>query len=295
MIDLQINGFKGKDFSCDFWNQPETEDIEALNSFLYKEGIKAYLATLITDSYESIEANLQIIKNNQSALVFGAHIEGGLISKLGVHPEAHAQEFDLKKIQELVKKFPGLIKLWTFCPSLDKNGDITKFLQDSNIKVSYGHSNCDFETAWNAFEKFDVDLVTHFANAMFVFDSFKQRNVSDEDLDALDTRSIDAGAGIGLAAYRHPKVKLMAISGSTKCSDLHIDPKLLKKLFEKKKNQMILVSDMVHYEADSSPETLVGGLSTLKTHCKNALNLGISKEALEHATVTLPSQVIAFS
>lgn len=294
MFDLQVNGFKGKDFSCDFWNQPESKDVAALNSFLYKEGIKGYLATLITDSFEAIEANLKIIKNNHQGILKGVHIEGGLISRLGVHNEKFAQEFDLKKTQALVKNFPDLIKLWSLCPALDKNGDITKFLQDSNIKVSYGHSNCDYETAWQAFEKYDVDLVTHWGNAMFVFKDFKQRNISDTDLEALDSLDTDQ-AGIGLAAYRHPKVKLMVISGSKKHSDLHLDPRLLKKLFAKKEKQMILVSDMVHYNGKEDPKELVGGLSSLKTHFENALNLGISKENLEHAASTLPKQIIDFS
>ena len=293
MIDLQVNGFKTKDFACNFWQTPKTQDIEALNNFLYKEGVGNYLATLITDSFDSIKDNLEIIAKHKKDNLAGVHIEGGLISRLGVHPEKFSQEFDLKKVQDLVKKFPGLIKLWTFCPSLDKDGSITKFLQDSNIKISYGHSNCDYETAWNAFENYDVDLVTHWGNAMFVFEGFKQRNISDEDLDALDSFDSDSkAAGIGLAAYRHPKVKLMAISGSQKNSDLHLDPKLLKKLFEKKAKQMILVSDMVHYADENPPTSLVGGLTSLKTHKENALALGIEKTALEHATQTLPGQVI---
>jgi N-acetylglucosamine-6-phosphate deacetylase len=290
MFDLQVNGFKNKDLSCNFWQQPPTYEIKLLNSFLYKEGIFSYLATLITDSYDSIKTNLEILQKTQDEQLVGAHIEGGLISKLGVHPKNFAQEFNLKKIQELVKIFPGLIKLWTFCPSLDKNGDITKFLQDSNIKVSYGHSNCDYETAWNAFENYHVDLVTHWGNAMFVYNGFKQRDTSDEMLKALD--SIDpCGAGIGLAAYRHPKVNLMAISGSKAHGDLHLDPNLVKKLFEKKAKKIILVSDLVHYDSPETPNELVGGLTSLKTHSQNAIELGINKELVEHATTTLPRQI----
>jgi N-acetylglucosamine-6-phosphate deacetylase len=293
MFDLQVNGFQGKKFSCNFWEQPKKEDIENLNSFLYKESVNKYLATLITDSFEAMSTNLKIIQKAQNDMLVGAHIEGGLISRLGVHNEKFAKEFDLKKIKELVKNFKGLIKLWTFCPSLDKDGNITKFLQDSNIKVSYGHSNCDYETAWNAFENYSVDLVTHFGNAMFVFDGFKQRNTSKDILKALDTIEPDH-AGIGLAAYRHPKVKLMAIAGSKANADLHLDPKLLKKLFDHKKKQMILVSDLVHYDGVNEPKVLVGGLTSLKTHCKNALDAGVSKEEVEHATETLPSQIISF-
>ena len=40
-------------------------------------------------------------------------------------------------------------------------------------------------------------------------------------------------------------------------------------VFEKKKDQIILVSDMVHYDGDQAPDTLVGGLASLKTHLKN--------------------------
>ena len=292
MFDLQVNGFKNKDLSCNFWQQPSSDEIKLLNSFLYKEGIFSYLATLITDSYDSIKTNLEILQKTQDEQLVGAHIEGGLISKLGVHPKNFAQEFNLKKIQELVKIFPGLIKLWTLCPSLDKNGDITKFLQDSGIKVSYGHSNCDYETAWNAFENYNVDLVTHWGNAMFVYDGFKQRDTSNEMLIALD--SIDpSGAGIGLAAYRHPKVNLMAISGAKANGDLHLDPNLLKKLFEKKAKKIILVSDLVHYDSSEIPSDLVGGLTSLKIHSQNTIALGISKELVEHATTALPKQILS--
>ena len=55
---------------------------------------------------------------------------------------------------------------------------------------------------------------------------------------------------------------------------------------------MILVSDMVHYADENPPTSLVGGLTSLKTHKENALALGIEKTALEHATQTLPGQVI---
>ena len=97
MFDLQVNGFKNEEVSCNFWQQPSTGEIKLLNSFLYKEGVFHYLATLITDSYDSIKANLEILQTAQNDQLVGAHIEGGLISKLGVHPKNFAQEFNLKK------------------------------------------------------------------------------------------------------------------------------------------------------------------------------------------------------
>lgn len=291
MFDLQINGFKTKDFECDFWNAANPADISALDKFLISEEVSNYLATIITNSFEQTIKNLEAIEQSQSSLIFGVHLEGGLISKLGVHDARYAQELNLKKFQDLVKKFPKLIKLVTLCPKLDSNGDITKFLQDSAIKVSYGHSDCDFDTAWNAFENYQVDLVTHWGNAMYVCEAFKQRNCSPEDLAKLESNNPQK-AGLGLAAYHHEKVNIMAICGSKKNFDLHLDPLLIKKLFQKKKQKMILVSDMVHTE-NSEPKQLLGGLASLRTHYKNAQSLGISTDELDHATEILPRKLLS--
>lgn len=284
MFDLQVNGFATKDFYCNFWRCPNDESIYKLSEFLYKEGISSFLATLITNSVEGFEKNLRRIKEFRSknyfsledahaknlAYIEGVHIEGGLISKLGIHPEKYSSEINFKNANHLIKSFPGLIKLWTLCPMKDHNGEITRLAQDSGIKVSYGHTQADFSTAMNAFEKYGVRLVTHWGNAMYIMQDFKQRDCRDKDLINLDNTYIkEEYLGLGYAAYHHPEVYCMAICGSKEDYDLHLDPRLFKQLAEKKKDKLLLVSDMVAYNGQTPPDHLVGGLASLGKHYKN--------------------------
>ncbi len=296
MLDLQINGFATENFSCNFWEAPDDESITALNHYLYKEGVKQYLATLITASYSTIENNLQRIQaytnKHGKSQILGVHMEGGLITRMGVHPAEYASTLQYKQAKELITKFPGLIRLWTLCPQLDSKGEVTRLLQDHNIVVSYGHSNASYQEAYEAFDKYGVCLVTHWANAMYVMEDFRQRDCRDADLSRLDTETSDS-AGIGLAAYRHPEVYCMAIAGSIADGDLHLDPRLLKKLFDKKQGKMLLVSDMVKKNPAPKPGcALQGGLASLRKHTENAIKAGIAEGDVREACQEIPLLIL---
>lgn len=293
MIDLQVNGLKLEACNCNFWNAPSKTDIQSLVELQKEKGIEKFLATLITDSPEQVSKNLDSVNTffqEDSSCLFGVHMEGGFISKAGVHPKEYLSSINYKVAQELIKKFPGLIKLWTLCPRLDKNGDLTKLLQDNDIQVSYGHSNASYQEAMKAFNDYGVRLVTHWGNAMFVYEDFKQRNSEDKDFALLESFD-EAKAGLGLAAYHHSDVVCMVIAGAKESHDQHIDPQLLKRLADKKRGKLILVSDSVHYEGPLPPEHLVGGLRTLKEHSENALKAGLSKDELKSATKDLINKI----
>jgi N-acetylglucosamine-6-phosphate deacetylase len=310
MIDLQVNGLTAKDlsFNCNFWETPGDSSIEALCRYEFKQGVTQILATLITNNIEAIEKSLARIQDykkrhdndeeeaqsQERTHVYGVHLEGGLISRLGIHPKEYARSLDLKAAQKLIKKFPGLIKLWTLCPKADLGGDLTRFLQDQDIKVSYGHSDANYEEALTAFEKFEVNLVTHWGNAMRVSNDFKHRYANPEDmqknfyiLDELDINKANPhDLGLGLAAYRDPKVYLMAICGSKKDGDLHLEPALIRKLIDKKKDKFILVSDSVaHLDEELGKPyaklALRGGRRTLAEHCLNSPINELSKETVK--------------
>jgi N-acetylglucosamine-6-phosphate deacetylase len=288
MYDLQVNGFSGEDFYCNFWTCPDNESIIKFSRFLHKEGVTKFLATIITDSTENFITNLQRIEEFRSqyysdqssaneqglSYIAGVHIEGGLISKLGVHLEKYSNELNFANAKKIISQFPNLVKLWTLCPRQDTNGNVTRLAQDNNILVSYGHSEADYETAMNCFDKYQVRHVTHWGNAMYIMKSFRQRDCSEEMLLKLESTNIkNSDLGLGYAAYHHPEVSCMAICGSEEDYDLHLDPKLFKKLAEKKKNKLILVSDMVAYKGSLPPPQLVGGLASLRKHHANAMKL----------------------
>ena len=93
-----------------------------------------------------------------------------------------------------------------------------------------------------AFDKFKVKLVTHWGNAMPIFKGLDQRNPMAQDLHYLDTvdpsKMVDPEhLGLGYAAYIRDDIYAMLICGSDEDNDLHIHPRLAKKLIQKKRGE----------------------------------------------------------
>ncbi len=254
MFDLQVNGLTVPSLGlhCDFWQAPADEDIEKLCLHLGSEGVIGFYATLITAPYEIIDRNLariaQFLSRGKSILA-GVHIEGGYISRPGIHPREHLEEFDLAKVRALIEKYPGLIKLWTLCPKVDADGSLTKYLQSQGVRVAYGHSNASAAEANKAFDAYGVDLVTHWPNAMTVLRDpndaarFDHRKPSQEYLDFLAMPATEAESwaterglelGLGFAAYHRDDVSVTAICGSDEDGDLHMAPEIFKLLCKRK-------------------------------------------------------------
>ncbi len=328
---------------CDFWQAPADEDIEKLCLHLGSEGVTGFYATLITAPYEEIDRNLVRIAQyvhgsgvvtigldqgtcergtgvdirvNEDAErasnaeirqlrahLAGVHIEGGYISRPGIHPREHLREFDLAKVRLLVEKYngllrrsaprndTGLIKLWTLCPKVDADGSLTKYLQSQGVRVAYGHSNASAAEANKAFDAYGVDLVTHWPNAMTVVRDpndaarFDHRKPSQEYLDFMAMPAAEAESwaaerglelGLGFAAYHRDDVSVTAICGSEEDGDLHMAPEIFKLLYKRKAASLILVSDDVAYSEDELKAGRILGLrggrvSLAKHYCNAAL------------------------
>jgi N-acetylglucosamine-6-phosphate deacetylase len=269
-FDPHVNGYYNaqENVNCDFWNCPELNQIEDLCKHQFKKGILAFYPTLITSSLQDFDKNLSKIKEfidkknykseaeaHQRGLSYirGVHIEGGLISQKGVHPEKFTKVFqDINTVKALVEKYPGLIKMWTLCPTLDPDGKITQYLQSQGILVSYGHSKATYTQAKEAFEKHGVNTVTHWGNTMFLHkDIPNARDITDEQIKfILDPKSIDKAEnkddfGIGYYALHNPDITLQMICGSEEAKDLHINPKLFAGAYKLKgPEKFALVSDV---------------------------------------------------
>lgn len=288
-FDYQINGLKTEEFTCDFWNHPDDDSINKLCDYLLSRGIQGFFATLITSDPNELIRNLKRIENFQKKHkrkeLAGVHIEGGMISLMGVHPEKYSKSFDLNFAKEIVCDFPDLIKLWTLCPKMDMDFRLSKFLASHSITVSYGHSDASYDLGRRAFRENGVVWVTHWGNAMKVFKNFSQRNTSKKDLEILkalvetDLDKLEENEllvhfgfrredlGIGLAALKDSNVNIMVICGSEEDKDLHLDPALVKYLYELKGEKLVLVSDLVAIDLDE--DGLKGGRNTLDKHYKN--------------------------
>ncbi len=151
LIDIHIHGFYGVDTS--------DMNLESISCNLAKCGTTSFLPTTMTDSVENLEKITSQNTAIKGANIIGFHLEGPYISKKrkGAQNEKFIKNPDLQEF----KKFKN-VKLVTIAPELENSID---FIKNCTCKVSLGHTDCDFETANNAFKAGAVSL-THTFNAM---------------------------------------------------------------------------------------------------------------------------------
>jgi N-acetylglucosamine-6-phosphate deacetylase len=295
-FDPHVNGYFNarKSINCDFWKCPKLAEIKKLSEYQFQKGILAFYPTLISSSIDEFHSNLARIQEfrkkhygseaeahqKRLAYIRGVHIEGGLISQEGVHPKEHTNVFqNLKTVKALVEKYPGLIKMWTLCPTMDPSGKITKYLKSQGILVSYGHSKATYTQAKEAFKKHGVKTVTHWGNAMFLHKDIKDaRCITDDQIKMLlDPKSIEGtdnkdDFGIGYYALHDPNVTLQVICGSPEAKDVHLNPQLLRAVYKLKRPKKIaLVSDVACNPR--RPNTLRGANQLVSEHRENFARL----------------------
>ena len=96
--------------------------------------------------------------------ILGVHAEGPFInpSKKGAQNEAFIKKPDY----EFVKKYADIIKIITLAPEMDPDfTEITKIRKNTDVVVSMGHTDADYETAL-ASTRCGVRHATHLYNAM---------------------------------------------------------------------------------------------------------------------------------
>lgn len=151
LIDVHIHGFSGVDFSDD--------DFYKIDEALVKSGTTSYLATLMTGSVEETEKltkrGIPELKGN----MLGYHLEGPYISekKSGAQNKAYIKNPDIEEFY----RFKNVRKI-TIAPELIGAID---FIKTTDISVSIGHTDCDYDTAILAIEA-GANSLTHTFNAM---------------------------------------------------------------------------------------------------------------------------------
>ncbi len=145
LVDLQVNGYKGVDFSGD--NLTEESFVRACRELL-SVGTTAFLPTLITSSAELYERNLPILARVLDGEEFrgqalGIHLEGPFISRedgaRGAHTAAWVREPDPGYLDELVRLAGGKIRLLTIAADQEGADRLSRHATDRGIAVALGH------------------------------------------------------------------------------------------------------------------------------------------------------------
>ena len=169
LIDNQINGYKGVDFSdISLTTEKMRKAVEAINS----DGVTTFMPTVITNSHENL---LIIFRNLAEAMkddevrgsVAGFHLEGPYISPVegfyGCHPAEFIRKPSWKEFCEYQQAANGNIRQVTLAPEADGSMEFIRLCALNNIIVSIGHTNASAEQIKTAVDS-GARLSTHLGN-----------------------------------------------------------------------------------------------------------------------------------
>jgi len=169
LIDNQINGYKGIDFSDP---QIDTGKIRTAVEAIRKEGVTTFFPTIITGSHESL---LKTFRNLAESLkddeirksVPGFHLEGPYISPVegfyGCHPAEYVRKPSWMEFCEYQEAARGNIRQVTIAPEVEGAMEFIRLCVLNNIIVAIGHTNASAEQIKKAVDH-GARVSTHLGN-----------------------------------------------------------------------------------------------------------------------------------
>ncbi|MBN2557739.1 MAG: N-acetylglucosamine-6-phosphate deacetylase [Clostridia bacterium] len=160
-VDIHTHGMGGFDNTY-----VEADKLDSMARVYHYSGTTTFVPTIPTVSDKNILRALEMYSRRPD-LVPGVHLEGPFINigKKG----AQNPVYILNPLVDIFKKITGdyrkVVIRVSLAPEKDKDFKLTQYLVSENIKVSFGHTECDSETA-NAFFDITDAIATHMFNAM---------------------------------------------------------------------------------------------------------------------------------
>jgi N-acetylglucosamine-6-phosphate deacetylase len=170
-IDLQVNGYKGVDFSSS--DLTRKEFVSACRE-LIEAGTVGFLPTIITSPTATYKRNLQLIaqaiENSEiNGSVLGVHLEGPFLSNqegaIGAHNPAWVQQPDTGLLDKLYEWSGENIKLLTIAAETEGAEELCQHAATLGITVSLGHhmaTEADLQKIANA----GARSLTHLGNGL---------------------------------------------------------------------------------------------------------------------------------
>ncbi len=164
LVDLQVNGFAGIDFT----DPALTQDglIEAIAA-IEKTGVTRFLPTIITSSLETFAACARAVVRTKHAPVAGIHMEGPYISPedgpRGAHLRALVRGADVDDFRRRQDAADGRIVMVTLAPEAPGVLPLIEHLVASKVRVAIGHTGATGAQIADAV-KAGATLSTHLGN-----------------------------------------------------------------------------------------------------------------------------------
>lgn len=231
-VDIHIHGYKSSDVS-----DADESSIKEMSRLLPENGVTSWCPTTMTVSKDNIQKALDIIESIKSddtigAKILGANVEGPFInpSKKG----AQSEKYILSPDAEFVKSNNDKISLITIAPEMNGGLDFIKEIsENTDIVLSLGHTDADFETAQAALKN-GANHITHLFNAMPPFNH--------------------RAPGVVGAALKNENVYCELIADT-----FHIHPSIFEIIYKLKGDKLVLITDCMRAGGMSDGEYTLGG------------------------------------
>jgi N-acetylglucosamine-6-phosphate deacetylase len=273
LIDLQINGYLGIDFS----DQKLTiENIRNITKSLWKVGVTTFLPTVTTNSREKLLKSFSILSGaledkEIGMSIPGFHLEGPYISPIegfrGSHMEKYIRDPDWVEFKELEKSAHNGIKMITLAPEVKGAIPFIKKFTDAGVVVSLGHHNGSAELIKQAVEA-GATMSTHLGNGC--------ANMIDRHNNPLWPQLADdrLTATIIVDGFHFKKeevqcfYKMKGIDHTVLVSDIVDLAGLKPGEYTREEKVVVLTPDVVKYPADN---VLFGAASPITTDVSNVM------------------------
>ncbi|HUX59302.1 MAG TPA: N-acetylglucosamine-6-phosphate deacetylase [Bacteroidales bacterium] len=169
LIDIQINGYMGVDFSG---KDLTINDIRKATRELWKEGVTTFFPTLITNEHNALKKNFTILAQalddpEIGLSIPGFHLEGPYISPVqgfrGAHLEKYIRKPDWQEFMIYQKAARGGIKLITVAPEVEGAIPFIRKCAEDGVIVSLGHHNGSADIIRQAIDA-GASMSTHLGN-----------------------------------------------------------------------------------------------------------------------------------
>ncbi|MFI7610418.1 N-acetylglucosamine-6-phosphate deacetylase [Nonomuraea terrae] len=170
LVDLQVNGYGGRDFNAD---DLSTGDVAELVRELWKRGTTTLCPTIITAPEDKIVRNLRVIAAAREAdplvrhAIPGVHVEGPYLAAedgpRGAHDAEHLRDPDVAEFGRWQEASGGLVKIVTLAPERAGAAGYIAELSRHGVVAAIGHTAAapaDIEAAVRA----GARLSTHLGN-----------------------------------------------------------------------------------------------------------------------------------
>ena len=170
LIDIQINGYGGQEFSSAALNVEKTRDVVRAYDAL---GLARCCPTVTTQSPQVMADSLRTIAEtcegcpDVAARVAGIHVEGPFIAEedgpRGAHPLEHIRPPDWDEFRRMQDAAGGRIVIFTLSPEYDEAPSVIEKIVASGVIVSLGHTAAT-EAQITAAVDAGAKLSTHLGN-----------------------------------------------------------------------------------------------------------------------------------